>query len=110
MLGDRPVPLRFPHTVGTVDRMEQIETDDWYRRLIRGRHESYIATAHDLARVVKTTRTNMAKCGMTREMLAEMLDETYVVSVHLFLQAPIGSPWYQPLRDERFSLLKAELS
>jgi len=90
--------------------MEQIETDDWYSRLIKGRLESYIVTGQDLPRVVKATLTNMDKCSMTRDMLAKMLDEIYAASVRPFLEAAVGSPWYQPDRDKRFVLLKTELS
>lgn len=90
--------------------MEQIEIDDWYRRLIKGRLEGYIAVGHeDFTRVIKATRTNLVKCGMTRDMLAKMFDEIYAASVRPFLVAPVRSPWYQPDRDERFKLLKIEL-
>jgi hypothetical protein len=89
--------------------MEQIETNDWYHRLIRGRLESFIATGQDFARVIKATRTNMAKCGVTRDVLAKMFDEIYAASVRPFLEAAVGSQWHQPLRDERFRLLKTEL-
>jgi hypothetical protein len=85
------------------------EIDDWYLRLIKGRLEGYIQTGQDFARVIKATRTNMAKCGMTREMLAKMFDEIYAASVRPFLEAAVGSPWHQALRDERFGLLKTEL-
>ena len=74
--------------------MEQIETDDWHRRLIKGRLESYIVTGQDLPRVVKATLTNMDKCSMTRDMLAKMLDEIYAASVRPFLETAVGLPWY----------------
>jgi len=89
--------------------MEQIEIDGWCRRLIKGELEGYIQTGRGLARVVKATRTNMANCGMTLDMLARVFDEIYPLSVRPFLQSPIGSPWYQPDRDERFRLLQTEL-
>lgn len=101
--------MQFPNVVGTFDRLEQIEIDDWYRRLIRGGLEGYIQTGQGLERMVKVTRTNMAKCAMTRDTLAKMLAEIYAASVLPFLQAPVGSPWYQEFRDERFRLLKTEL-
>jgi hypothetical protein len=87
------------------------EIDDWYRRLIKGRLEGFIATGHeDSARVIKATRTNMARCGMTPDMLAKMFDEIYPSSVRPFVEAALGSPWHQPDRDERFRLLKGQLS
>jgi hypothetical protein len=96
-------------TTKGINGMEQTEIYPWYHRLIKGRLESYIATGQDLAQVIKVTRTNMANCGMTRDMLAKMLDEIYAASVRPFLQVAVGSPWYQALRDERFRLLKTEL-
>ena len=92
------------------EKIKQSEIDDWYLRLIKGRLEGYIATGHeDSAGVIKATRTNMARCGMTRDMLARVFDEIHSLSVRPFLEAAVGSPWHQPDRDERFRLLKNEL-
>jgi hypothetical protein len=85
---------------------------DQCRKQIEGHLTSYIARANDdPGRIMKTIRTLMAQCGMTRDELAKMFDEIYPGSVRSFLEAPVGSGFREqgPARDERFRLLKTEL-
>jgi hypothetical protein len=95
-----------------IESRSEIEdrTREHYLKQIKRHITSYIATANDEPqRVIKTVRTLMARCGMTRDALAQMFAEIYAASVRSFLAQPIGSVYYQPARAERFTLLKSGL-
>jgi hypothetical protein len=80
------------------------------KKQIEGHITSYIARENDdPGRIIKTIRTLMAQCGMTRDELAQMLDKIYSSSVRSFLEQPVGSNFHQPERDGRFKLLKSGL-
>ena len=95
---------------------EQPGTDARYRAQVRkqiqGHITSYIARENDdPERLVKTIRTLMKQCGMSREELVRLFDEIYPGAVRAFLEAPSGTTFGQqgPARNERFDRLKTAL-
>lgn len=90
--------------------------DERYRRQVRkqieGHITSYIARENDdPERLVKTVRTLMKQCEMSREELLRLFDEIYPGAVRAFLEAPSGTTFAQqgPAREERFARLKTAL-
>lgn len=82
------------------------------RRQIEGHITSYVARAADNpARIIKTVRTLMRQCGMTRDKLNTLFDTIYPGSVRPFLDAPFNSVTgiQGPTRKERFDRLKSAL-
>jgi len=75
-----------------------------------GRVTSHVARGTDNPpALIKATITVGVRRGCSLEDIEQMLGQVYAESVETFLRRPVGSPWRQPGRLERFNRAKSLL-